>query len=391
MMKILHVIPALAYGFGGPTQAVLEMCKGLVKYGTDVTIFTTNADIKKKLDVPINKEVNLNGIKIFYFSIDFFHRYKFSFDLIDAIKKKIKDFDIIHIHSLFQFPTLISSYYARKFNKPYIIRPLGQLDPFLLRRHRLRKLFDLYILERKNIEYANYLHFTTEEEEKLARKSGFKFSSFVLPLGIDLENFKNLPTWGEFRKKYPETKGKRIILFLGRISFKKGLDILAEAFYQLCKIRDDLHLVIAGPDDEGYGKRIRTIIQKRNILDKVTFTGMLLGGEKLSVFRDSDIFVLPSYSENFGLAVIEAMACGLPVVVSDRVGIQKEILKNNAGIVVEPHIDSILEGIKKLLDDELLRFKIIESGKRLVYGCYSIEQIALAMIKIYKKILNITS
>jgi len=385
-MKILHVIPALAYGFGGPTQAVLEICKGLVKYGTDVTIFTTNADIKKKLDVPINKEVNLDGIKIFYFSIDFFHRYKFSFDLIDAIKKKIKDFDIIHIHSLFQFPTLISSYYARKFNKPYIIRPLGQLDPFLLRRHRLRKLFDLYILERKNIEYANYLHFTTEEEEKLARKSGLKFSSFVLPLGIDLENFKNLPDWGEFRKKYPETKDKRIILFLGRISFKKGLDILIEAFYQLCKIREDIHLVIAGPDDEGYGAKIKTLVKKRNILDKVTFTGMLLGKDKLSAFRDSDIFVLPSYSENFGLAVIEAMVCGLPVVISNKVNLYPYIQNREAGIVVEPEEFSLYNGLKKILDDPVLSLKLKENARMLIREKFSIDRIIPQLVDIYKKL-----
>jgi len=385
-MKILHVIPALAYGFGGPTQAVLEICKGLVKYGTDVTIFTTNADIKKKLDVPINKEVNLDGIKIFYFSIDFFHRYKFSFDLIDAIKKKIKDFDIIHIHSLFQFPTLISSYYARKFNKPYIIRPLGQLDPFLLRRHRLRKLFDLYILERKNIEYANYLHFTTEEEEKLARKSGLKFSSFVLPLGIDLENFKNLPDWGEFRKKYPETKDKRIILFLGRISFKKGLDILIEAFYQLCKIREDIHLVIAGPDDEGYGAKIKTLVKKRNILDKVTFTGMLLGKDKLSAFRDSDIFVLPSYSENFGLAVIEAMVCGLPVVISNKVNLYPYIQNREAGVVVEPEVFSLYNGLKKILDDSALSLKLKENARMLIWEKFSIDRIIPQLVDIYKKL-----
>ncbi|MCM8799930.1 MAG: glycosyltransferase [Candidatus Omnitrophica bacterium] len=387
-MKILHVIPALAYGFGGPTQAVLDICKGLVKYGQDVTIFTTNADINKKLDVSLDREFNLDGIKIFYFPVSFLKHYKFSYLFFKNIKKTIKNFEIIHIHSLFQFPSLVSSYYAQRFNLPYIIRPLGQLDPFLLKRHRIRKVLYLNLIERRNLKSASYIHFTSEEERRLALKTGIKFNSFVLPLGIDLERFTSLPAYGSFRQHYPELEGKKIILFLGRISFKKGLDILVEAFYRLCMVRDDLYLVIAGPDDEGYSKIVKRLIKKRNILDRVIFTGMLLGEDKLSVLRDSDIFVLPSYSENFGLAIVEAMACGLPVVISDKVNISSDIKDREAGIVIKPEVSSLYEGLKKALEDDKIFLRIKENSKILVQEKFNIDKIIPNLIDIYKSLIK---
>ncbi|MCM8792437.1 MAG: glycosyltransferase [Candidatus Omnitrophica bacterium] len=384
-MKILHVIPALTYGFGGPTQAILDICRGLVRYSQDVTIFTTNADIKKKINVPLNRELNLDGLRVFYFPVHFFKHYKFSYLLFKTIKKKIKNFDIVHIHSLFQFSSLIACYFAQRFNLPHIIRPLGQLDPFLLKRHYLRKILYLNLIERKNLKAASYIHFTSEEERRLALRTGIKLNSFVIPLGIDLERFTYLPPYGNFRQHYPVLKNKKVILFLGRISFKKGLDILVEAFSKISKQRKDVYLVIAGPDEEGYGKVVKKLIKKRNILDRVIFTGILLGDDKLSVLRDSDIFVLPSFSENFGLAVIEAMASGLPVIISDKVNIYPDIQEKNAGIVIRPEVYSLYSVLDRLLNDPELLIRIKENAKQLIQERFSIEKIIPQLIKIYRE------
>lgn len=389
-MKILHVIPSLAAGFGGPSIAGLELCKQLIRKGEDVTIFTTNADVRGKLDVKLNNLQDIEGVKVYYFAVDFLNHYKISFSLLEELKKRIPNFDIVHIHSLFQFPSLAASYYCRKYRKPYIIRPLGQLDPFLLKRHRLRKWLYMNLFEISNLRFANSIHYTSEFEREQAKKVGLELNSFVIPLGVDLNAFLRLPERGSFRQKFPQLKDKKVILFLSRINFKKGLDLLVKAFKALVKQRSDIFLVIAGPDYEGYAERIKTWLSKEGLLDKAIFTGMLSGEEKLAAFIDSDLFVLPSYSENFGIVVLEAIACGVPVIISNKVGIYKEVQAAQAGIVVENDPDSLFYAIEQLLNDDLARKQVIENGKKLLSNYYDTEKIADALIKVYNRILNIS-
>ncbi|MCM8782378.1 MAG: glycosyltransferase, partial [Candidatus Omnitrophica bacterium] len=312
--------------------------------------------------------------------------FKFSLPLMRALKRNIPLFDVVHIHSLFQFSTLAASYYSRIFNKPYIIGPLGQLDPFLLRRHFLSKWLYIELFERRNLEGASFVHFTSEEERNWCRQLNWKVSEIIVPLGVDLEEFNNLPSYGTFRLKYPKLEGKRIILFLSRIDFKKGLDILVKAFSNLAKQREDVYLVIVGPDNEGYAKKVKGWLSKNRLLRRTVFTGMLLGQDKLAAFRDSDVFVLPSYSENFGMAAVEAMACGVPVVISNKVGIHREVQKNKAGLVVECNAISLFEAIKSILDDKGFAEKISFNGINLVKEYYDINKVAVKMAKVYEDI-----
>lgn len=387
-MRILQVISSLAPGSGGPPNAVLKLSFALARKGQEVTIFTTDADIKGRLNVPLGAPVNIKNVKIFYFHVQWTRNYPFSLYLVKALKKYIPDFDIVHIHSLFRFSTLAASYYCQKYHKPYIIRTLGQVDPFLFRRHKLRKLLYFWFFECKNLQRACALHFTSEDEKSWMKHLNLIFNSIVIPAGIDLEEFKDLPTYGTFRLKYPELKDKKIILFLSRITFKKGLDILVRSFANLAKEKDEVHLVIAGPDDEGYGKKVKNWLRKEGILNRATFTGMLLDKDKLAAFRDSDIFVLPSYSENFGMAIVEAMACGVPVVISNKVGIYSEINENRAGVVVECNEISIYEGIKSVLDNKNFAEELSFKGRKMVEEYYDIDKVADKMIEAYKEILK---
>ncbi|MEO0241395.1 MAG: glycosyltransferase, partial [candidate division WOR-3 bacterium] len=156
----------------------------------------------------------------------------------------------------------------------------------------------------------------------------------------------------------------------------------------ISKIYKDIYLLIAGPDNEGYGEKIKKLIKNYGIEDKVIFTGPLYGKEKISAFKNAEIFVLPSYSENFGLAVLEAMACGKPCVISNKVGIYKEVKKYNAGIIVETNSRSLYNGIQILLKDENLKRKISENAKKIVKNEYDIEKVAEKMIKVYEDILR---
>jgi len=179
-----------------------------------------------------------------------------------------------------------------------------------------------------------------------------------------------------------------VILFLGRINWKKGLDILVKAYALLAQRRDDVHLLIVGDDQRSYAEKVRRWIADYGIPDRVTFTGMLTGREKLEAYAGSDLFTLPSYSENFGMAVLEAMACRLPVVISDQVGVSKEVSEAKAGLIVDTDAKQLAEGMEHLLDNPHIRKKMGENGRQLVEEKFLLDTVAKKMINVYAEIIN---
>ena len=362
------------------------MARAVAGMGHRVCIYTTNYDVQSKLNVTIDRPVFTDGVKIRYFPIQHPRFWGFSIPLFMALQREIREFDIVHIHSLYLFHNLVAAHFCRKYHVPYLIRPHGTLDPFLYRRHRLRKSIIESLFEDRNIKNAAAIHFTTEEEKRLSAPYIFKTPSFVVPNGIDYKEYKNLPLPGTFRSRYPKIHGKKMVLFFGRINFKKGLDILVRSFAKIAKTRDDVHLVITGPDNEGFGDKVRGWLKEQGILGRATFTGMLLDKDKLSVLRDADIFVLPSYSENFGISVIEAMACGVPVIISDKVNIWREVVANGAGKVAPCDPVHFAEEISELLEDAKAAKQMGEKGKNLVKECFQWSCVALSLENAYRSI-----
>jgi glycosyltransferase involved in cell wall biosynthesis len=267
---------------------------------------------------------------------------------------------------------------------PYILQPHGSLDPFLRERHKLRKAVYELLIERRNMEHAAGIHFTAEEERRLALPYIGKSRSFVVPLGIYPEEYKTLPPRGTFRREFPEVGARRIVLHLGRIHFKKGLDVLVDAFSILASKRDDVHLVLAGPDDNGYGDEIRKRIGDHGLSRRATFTGMLQGDSKLAAFADADVFALPSYTENFGISVVEAMACGLPVVISKNVNIWREIESAEAGLVTECEAGACAAALLTLLSDKTLADKSGANGRHLVAARFEWPSVARQLEVVYQ-------
>ncbi len=333
-MKILHVIANLAPRYGGPGKACLEMAKAVARLGHEVSIYTTNQDDPGVLPVPLDRSVWQDGVEIRYFPIQFPRYWGTSWPLARALARRIKESDLCHIHSLHLFHGLMAGHYCRKYGVPYLVQPHGALDPFIYRRHRRRKAIMEAWFENRNIKGAAAVLLTSAEERELAKPHLFGTPGVVVPLGLELSAYQELPAPGAFRERYPEIGAKKIILFLGRINFKKGLDLLVQALAQVVRLRRDVHLVVAGPDNDGWGARVRVWLKEAGLEGYATFPGMLLGEDKLAVLRDAQIFALSSYSENFGIAVIEAMACGLPVVISDKVNIWREVDAAGAGLVV---------------------------------------------------------
>ena len=392
-MRVLHVIPSYvpAYRYGGAVSAVHGLCKYLVVRGVDVSVYTTMMDGDRDLDVVPGKEVCVEGVKVRYFEPEFPRRYYRSRALSTALKKNIKTFDIVHMHSVYLYPTLIASYWCRKYAVPYLIRPFGMIDPDMIRlRSSIMKRLYIALVERRNFTAATVIHLTSREEKRkfLSVLGGLEKSIVVVANGVDIDDFRETECVARLTDRYPQLRGKKVILFLGRLHNKKGLDLLVPAMEKIIKHREDARLVIVGPNEGGYGDTIKERFFEASLGRYVLFTGQLVGAEKFALFHDSSVFVLPSYGENFGVAVLEAMAAGVPVVVSDKVALSSQVSECEAGEVIGCDPGQIAEAVLHLLNDPVEAIAKGERGAALVRERFSWEVISGNMLSLYERILE---
>ncbi|MHC2995252.1 MAG: glycosyltransferase [Candidatus Atribacteria bacterium] len=394
-MKLLCVVPSYwpAFQYGGPIASNHNLNRALVKKRVDVTVYTTNVGLNKK--VPINQEVDVDGVKVTYFAFTKFFEFlgatgwQFSLELTHALKKSLKSMDLIYLPAVWNYPTTVAAYYCRKYRKPYIIAPRGVLYPYTKGKNAWKKWLYYELLAKRNLQGAVAIHYTTEDEaDKCHSFLVLKNQAIVIPNGIDLSEFSNLLTKENLWRVYPILKDKKVILFLGRINWKKGLDLLSKAYGRLARERDDVHLLMVGPDEGGYERKVKKWLKDEGVLERVTFAGMLTGKEKLEAFSGSDIFVFPSYSENFGMAVVEAMACGLPVVISDQVGIHKEVERAKAGLIIHPNSGDFYAAMVNLLNNGKEVQQMGVRGRSLVEEEFAIKKVADRMIKIFEEIIK---
>jgi glycosyltransferase involved in cell wall biosynthesis len=348
--------------------------------GHSPVIYTTDIDGRDHLDTSGIENPARDGVTIRSFPVQTSMRLCWSAPLAKALRRELSAYDIVHIHSMYLFTSWVAAHYARKYNIPYIVRPHGTLDPYIFKRHRLRKSILELLFEKRNFANAAAVHFTAREEMELARSTGFQFKGAVVPLGV------NVGALYPLRDRTP--KPKKSILFLGRLNVKKGLDLLAEAFGTLARSRNNLELIVAGPDEHNYEFQVKRWLIKEGVDGNCIFAGMLTGENKLSALQSADIFVLPSYSENFGIAVVEAMAVGLPVVISDRVNIWREIAEAGAGLVVRCDVGELTRALSTLLDDQELRLSMGERGRQLVERSFTWQVTAREMADLYERIVG---
>ncbi|MBC7919822.1 MAG: glycosyltransferase, partial [Ferruginibacter sp.] len=288
---------------------------------------------------------------------------------------------------VWNFPVLAAALACRHHRVPYVISPRGTVYPetIALKSAFLKKVY-YALFAGRCLTGASLVHFTAEDErDKVTRYLGLSNASVVIPNGIDLESFRELASLAPFSHYCPAVGKSPYLLFLGRISFKKGLNLLIPAFAQLVASQPQFRLVIAGPDEEGYQARLVETIVDLGISDKVFFTGMLSGNAKLAAYRDAVLFVLPSYSENFGMSVVEAMACGTPVVIADQVGIAADIEAAQAGVVTRTTVESVLAGVQGLLADPERRRQVARNGNEMVVKRYDIRQVAASFAEAYAR------
>lgn len=350
-MRLLHIIPAISPVYGGPSQMVRGFSKALAAAGVDVTILTTNANGdagQAPLTVPLGVPVAQDGYEIYYFRRAGWPRYKFSVGLLRWLAVHAVAFDLAHIHALFSPVSSAAAAIARTRHLPYILRPLGTLDPIdLQKKRRLKQLYAM-LIERQNLAGAAAVHFTSRQEADTAKRFGLTLPDWVLPLGVDLGDFAAAPTERyaiaqALRDRLQIPPDRPIVLFLSRLDPKKGLDLLLPALEQVQAAGIPFHWILAGsnPQDPAYEKRVSDRLQSSPLRACTTQTGFVVGLSKRDLLLAADLFVLPSYYENFGIAVAEAMAAGVPVLVSDAVPLHEDVAQAQAGWVFPCDIEAL--------------------------------------------------
>ncbi len=389
-LKVLQIIPSIALVYGGPSQMVRGFSQGLAAAGAEVAIATTNAngDVDQPpLDVPLAQPVPEDNYTVWYFRCAPFRRYKFSLGLLRWLWHHAQDYDIAHIHALFSPVSSLAATVLRRRGVPYLLRPLGTLDPADL--HKKKRLKQLYaaVLERSNLAGAAAIHFTSQQEADVSDRFGTQVPSIVLPLGVS-----PLPAVSaefDVRTHFGIPRDRPLILFMSRLDPKKGLDLLFPALEHLQHAGIPFHAVLAGanPQDRQYEQSIYQRVEQSPLRPQITLTGFVAGEIKAALLQTADLFVLPSYYENFGIAVAEAMLARVPVVISDQVHIWPDIAQSESGWVCACTVEALSDRLRTALKNPGERQRRAAQAQLFAQAHYSWDAIAQETLQIYHRLL----
>lgn len=363
-MRIAHVLPLVSSRFGGPAVFATDASEALQDLGHDVTVFSTNmgkvpssADNRKILDaeMPLNSDV----INIELFDVDSPERLVRSTGLSKRLNSVLGDFDIVHIHSLWLHPQFAAQRAARKAGVPYVVSPHGALDPYLRERGKARKAVTSMLWQDRMLKSSKALHITTREEGELIAGIADSVPRVLVPNGIWVSRFSNDDGDGKrFRDEHLDGFDGPLVLFLGRVTFKKGVDVLIRSFAHTLKREPAARLAIVGPDDENLTPELVALAESLGLADSVIFTGAVYGKARADALAATDVWALSSHTENFGIAVVEALAAGLPTIVSPAVNLADGILEAKAGLVAELNPQKFGDAVADLLTLEDLRSSV---------------------------------
>ena len=382
-LKVLHIIVSLAPEQGGPAVSVPGLTQALAEAGIHCEIFTTNwkgvgDDAMLPSAVPIHR-----------FDAGFPARFwpAYSKGLGKALWNKIGSgaFDLVHVHEPWHYAGFIAFRAARKHGIPYVLSPRGALQELCLRQKAFKKWIYRMMIQNRILKSADAIHAIVQAEKTQISELGYKTPVFVAPNGINMGPFECLPDVSDFLAAYPKLLGKRVILYLGRLHPNKGLEVLAQSYVKIAHRFKDSALLIVGPDEDGSRKRMESILKTSPALGSTVFTGLLTGWKKLAALACADLFVLASYSDVIGNATLEALAAGLPVVISRQCNFP-EVSEHDAGLVIEPNDAAVTEAISTLLSDDQLRTRMGQNGRNLVREKYSWDAIAASMAGLYQRL-----
>ncbi len=348
-MRILSVTPAY-YPFlemGGPTVKVRAISEGLVRRGHSVTVVTPWYGKRRR-----TPRVELGGVDVRYLrSLVRYRATTLNVGVLSFCRQDLRAFDVVHIYGIYDLLGPVVAHFAFRCGIPYVLEPLGMLRP-IDRSFRMKRLWHR-IFGTPLLRHASLVIATSRQEERELLEEGVPRQQAVVRYnGVDLAEFANLPLRGAFRRQWGIPEDEPLVLFLGRLIPRKGVDLLISAFAEACPHRG--RLVIAGPEGESnYIKQMRDLAINTGIASRTIFTGPLYGDEKKSAFVDCDLFALPSRYENFANSVAEAIACGRPVIISNACGIS-EFVTDQVGLVIPRELSALTDGLRQLLTDRAL-------------------------------------
>jgi glycosyltransferase involved in cell wall biosynthesis len=383
--KVLHVIPAIARRYGGPSQAIYTICRALQTQGSEILIATTNADGDEELPVVLGEKIVYQDVPTIFFARQWSESLEYSRTLALWLESNVSNFDLAHIHAVFSHACVAAARACRKNAVPYLVRPLGTLDPWSLKQKSARKRLFWHFGVKQMLNCAAAIHYTSDEEKRLVETGLGLSRGIVVPNGLDL-SFINRPT-EPFCAPLSEVGDSPYILALSRIHPKKGFELLIESFAALKKsgLFGSWRLVFAGDGDAAYVDQLKTLARRRGLNGDALFVGWLEGDRKYAALKDASLLAMPSYQENFGISLIEAMACGVPVLVSPHVNLAPEIEKAGAGWVAALGEDKLTNVMAEALGNEQERWRRGNNGRDLA-GSYAAAKVATRLIELYREL-----
>lgn len=390
-MNVLHVIPAVAERYGGPSHAVFDMCRALAGVGVRTQVATTDADGEGRLAVPVGEPTAYRGVPVVFFPRQFSESFKYSRPLRRWLFEHVRRFDVVHIHAVYSHASLAAAAAARFEGVPYVVRPLGSLSAWALRHKPFRKRIGWHMGVGRMLAGAGAIHCTSAAEARDLDPLGLTDKALVIPLGVATVD---APVTSETGHEVPASsvsQAKPYVLALGRIHPKKGLDVLIRAFAQILTngtTLDAWRLVIAGTGDPDHVRQLELLAESCRCADRIQFTGWISGAQRESVLREATLLAMPSHQENFGFAAFEAMARGVPVVVSTATDFAAEIAAAGAGWAAEPDERRLGAVLAEAMRHESERLRRGAAGRRLVQRRFTWEHVARQMEEAYARMVT---
>lgn len=381
-MKIVNVIHSLNPERGGPGEGLRQMCSATRRLGHRQDVVTMDEPGAPWLETFPARVVALGGAR---------RTYGFNPKLKEWLVREAPRYDGVVVHGLWQYHGLATWRALRGTQVPYFVFPHGMLDPWFRRRYplkHLKKALYWQLIERHVLRSAAAVLFTAEEEARLGALTfwPYEVAPVTVGYGLALDATARGATAQTFLAVYPQLQGRRLLVFLGRIHPKKGADLLLEAFARVASQDERLSLVLAGPDQAGLVPSLRESAERLGVADRVVFTGMLQGGLKWGCLRSAEAFVLPSHQENFGIAVAEALAVGVPVLISTQVNIWREIVRDDAGLAepdTQAGTDALLRRWLELTEADRLRMR--KNAVACFQSRFQIDAAARAFIRVVEQ------
>jgi glycosyltransferase involved in cell wall biosynthesis len=381
-IRVLHVIPSVSPGDGGPSKAIALMERALGVAGIAVTTLATDHGNEFEQASGASSPLAEGATRLY--ARKWIRPYKVAPGLVTQLGRHLGTHDVVHIHALFSFAPTVAAWMARRFNVPYIVRPLGTLSAYgmTMRRRRLKRL-SFGLIESRILRNAAAVHFTSKSEFDEAQSLGLSFRGVVIPLGVDREP---RGSGTALRTAYPVLAGRRVVLFLSRLDPKKNVEGLIDAMALSDMLKRSTVLLIAGSGAPAYVDSLKARATAAGIADHIVWLGHVGGAQKSAALAAADVFALPSFSENFGIAAAEAMLAGLPSVLGEGVAIATEVACAGAGLAVTPDPHAIAEALERILGNDDVRHEMGRRGLGLAEREYSTRAMAERLIMLYEEV-----